>query len=176
MASTKDDILGTSDYVFQRTQQRLAGLSDDELLWEPVHPCWSVRPADDGTWRADGSDGAGDGPFTTIAWRLWHLTVCYGSGRNAVWLGVDRGGEGFEQDGPVPATTPQALAALDAAHAWWHDVLDALPADAWGEPLGAIAGPYGGADKVSFVLHMLDEQIHHGAELGLLRDLHRSMR
>jgi uncharacterized damage-inducible protein DinB len=172
----KDDILGTSQYVSTRTRQRLEGLTDDELFWEPVADCWSVRLADDGTHRADGSAGEGDGRFTTIAWRLWHLTSCYGSVRNADWLGVDRRGEGFEQDGPVPSTASTAVAALEQAGASWHEVLDALPADAWASPLGSIAGPYGEASKASFVLHQLDEQIHHGAELGVLRDLYRSMR
>ena len=31
---------------------------------------------------------------------------------------------------------------------------------------------YGEDDKASLVLHQLDEQIHHGAELGVLRDLY----
>src|SRR5689334_2400969 len=98
----KDDIVGTSDYVFARTRQRLVGLSDDELFWEPMADCWSVRLAGDGTYRAEGSAGDGDGPFTTLAWRLWHLTSCYGSARNAVWLGVTPPDGGFEQEDPVP--------------------------------------------------------------------------
>lgn len=176
MASVKDDLMSTSDYVYERTRRRLDGLSDDEYLWEPVPDCWSVRPRADGTHRADGGDVDGAEPFTTIAWRLWHLTSCYGSERNAAWLGVDRAGGGFEQDDPVPATAAPALAALERAHASWHDVLEALPADAWLEPMGEIVGPYHESTKSSFVLHMLDEHIHHGAELGVLRDLYRWMR
>jgi len=41
-------------------------------------------------------------------------------------------------------------------------------------PPGPVAGPFAGDDKASFVLHQLDEQIHHGAELGVLRDLYRN--
>jgi len=170
----KSDLVETSDYVFARTRGRLDRLTDSELFWEPVADCWSVRVADDGTYRADGRTGDGHEPFTTISWRLWHLTSCYGSERNAAWLGVTRPGGGFEQDDPVPASAALALAALEDAHRYWHEVLDALPADAWSEPLGAIAGPYGEASKANFVLHQLDEQIHHGAELGVLRDLYRS--
>lgn len=42
--------------------------------------------------------------------------------------------------------------------------------------VGAIVGPYAEANTVDLVLHVLDEVIHHGAEVGLLRDLysHRS--
>ena len=28
--------MGLSDYVYQRTRSRLAGLTDDEYFWEPV--------------------------------------------------------------------------------------------------------------------------------------------
>jgi hypothetical protein len=38
--------------------------------------------------------------------------------------------------------------------------------------MGPVAGPYAEADAASLVLHQLDEQIHHGAELGVLRDLY----
>jgi hypothetical protein len=42
--------------------------------------------------------------------------------------------------------------------------------------LGLVAGPYAEDDKASLVLHQLDEQIHHGAELAVLRDLYRHIR
>src|SRR5687767_5718350 len=62
------------------------GLTDDEYLWEPVDDCWSVRPVAE--LRTPKPPWAGDGavaieieypdpepsPFTTIAWRLVHLT------------------------------------------------------------------------------------------------------
>lgn len=35
------------------------------------------------------------------------------------------------------------------------------------------SGPYAEGTRVSWVLHVLDEVIHHGAEVGLLRDLYR---
>jgi len=42
--------------------------------------------------------------------------------------------------------------------------------------MGTIAGPFAELDKASLVLHQLDEQIHHGAELGVLRDLYAHRR
>jgi hypothetical protein len=39
--------------------------------------------------------------------------------------------------------------------------------------MGAIAGPYADADRVAFVVHIMDELIHHAAEVALLRDLYR---
>jgi hypothetical protein len=175
--------MGLSDYVYQRTRSRLAGLTDDEYFWEPVSGCCTIRRTDSGAYRADSTDrpvavlrpatGTGDPPFTTIAWRLWHLIGCYGGQRNPQWLGVERPDGGFERDDPAPATAAAAIAVLDRAHAFWQDVLQELPAASWWEPLGPVAGPYAENDKASLVLHQLDEQIHHGAELGVLRDLYR---
>ena len=88
MHDAKRELVALSDYAFQRTWRRLEGLGDDEYLWEPVAPAWSVRPRADGTFRADYAVWPESPPFTTFAWRLWHLTVCYGQTRNATFLGV----------------------------------------------------------------------------------------
>lgn len=182
MGNARADIIGLSEYAYRRTRSRLAGLTDDEYFWEPVVGCCTIRRSDSGVYRADNADrpaavlrpatGAGDPPFTTIAWRLWHLTGCYGGKRNPQWLGVERPPGGFEWDDPAPATAVEAIAVLERAHAFWQDVLEELPAASWWEPLGPVAGPYAKDDKASLVLHQLDEQIHHGAELGVLRDLY----
>jgi hypothetical protein len=182
VGDARADIVGLSDYVFQRTRSRLAGLTDDEYFWEPAAACCTVRRTESGDYRADDADrptpvlrpvtDAGDPPFTTIAWRLWHLIGCYGGERNPRWLGVRQSPGGFESDDPAPATAAAAIAVLERAHAFWQDVLEELPAASWWEPLGPIAGPYAADDKASLVLHQLDEQIHHGAELGVLRDLY----
>jgi len=174
--------MGLSDYVYQRTRSRLAGLTDDEYFWEPVAGCCTIRRTGSGAYRADDPDrpsavlrpdtGVGRPPFTTIAWRLWHLAETYAGKRNPRWLGVERQPGGFERDDPAPATAAAAIAVLERAHAFWQGVLRELPAGSWWEPLGPIAGPYAEDDKASLVLHQLDEQIHHGAELGVLRDLY----
>ena len=56
------------------------------------------------------------------------------------------------------------------------DMLQELPAASWWEPLGPIAHEYAESSKVALVLHNLDEQIHHGAELGVMRDLYQHHR
>ena len=91
-------------------------------------------------------------------------------------LAVERAPGGFEQDDPAPGNAAQALAALDRAAAFWQGVLQELPTASWWEPLGPVSGPFAEDDKASLVLHQLDEQIHHGAELGVLRDLYRHQR
>jgi hypothetical protein len=173
VSNAKVDIIALSDYVYQRTQSRLAGLTDDEYFWEPVAGCCTIRRTKSGNYHTDYPDEADNPPpFTTIAWRLWHLIGCYGGKRNPEWLGVERPPGGFEMEDPVPATAGEAIAVLERAHAFWQDLLQALPAASWWEQLGSVAGPYAEDDKASLVLHQLDEQIHHGAELGVLRDLY----
>jgi hypothetical protein len=172
VSDARADIIGLSDYVYQRTRSRLAGLTDDEYFWEQVPGCCTIRRADSGDYRADDADQPGTPPFTTIAWRLWHLIENYGGKRNPQWLGVERPPGGFERDDPAPPTAAEAIAALVRAHAFWQDLLQELPEASWWEPIGPVAGPYAENDRASLVLHQLDEQIHHGAELGVLRDLY----
>ena len=40
------------------------------------------------------------------------------------------------------------------------------------EPIGPIAGPYANSERIGFVIHTMDELIHHGAEVGVMRDLY----
>jgi DinB superfamily len=150
VGNARADIMGLSDYVYQRTRNRLAGLTDDEYFREPVAGCCTIRRTDSGAYRADDPDrpiavlrpvtGAGAPPFTTIAWRLWHLVETYGGKRNPQWLGVERPPGGFERDDPAPATAAEAVDAPERAHAFWQDLLQELPAATWWEPLGRIAG------------------------------------
>ena len=175
MWEMKDELIGLSEYVFTaRIRPRLDGVTDDEYFWEPVAGCWSVRPDVDGVFRTDTAPLADRAPFTTLAWRLWHLIGCYGSTRNGTWLGLDPG-PGFGGYGPAPATAAAALEVLDAAYAWWSSLLHSITDDQLGEKLGPIGGEYAEATKAGFVLHQIDEVIHHGAEVALMRDLYRDM-
>jgi hypothetical protein len=53
----------------------------------------------------------------------------------------------------------------------WTAVLSALPGSSLAEPVGPVAGPYADSTRRAFVLHVLDELIHHGGEVALVRDL-----
>ena len=173
--SAKADLLATSRYVAARTLERLRGVTEEELLWSPVTPVWSLRREADGTWRGEHAVAPVVEPFTTLGWRLWHLTATYGESRNATWLGVDPGGPtGFEHADPIPATAEAMLARLEAAQAWWHGVLEQTTDASLEVALGEIGGQWAEASRAGFVLHQLDEQIHHGAECGVLRDLYRA--
>lgn len=154
------------------TLRRIDDLTDEEMLWEPVAGCMTVR---DGVMdplpRAPHHyDGRPD-PVTTIAWRLGHI-VHDGllADRNPRMLGVD----------DVPPATPVASSAegmrtnLAAAIDWWSSLVEGLDDAHLSAPIGAIGGPYGEAPRAGFVVHLNNEAVHHGAEVGVLRDLWRA--
>lgn len=85
----RQELVDLSDQVWKRTRARLEGLTDDEYFWEPAPGCWAVRKRDDGTWADDGALPPPDPePFTTIAWRLWHVIDMYGENQAPEWLDV----------------------------------------------------------------------------------------
>jgi hypothetical protein len=137
------------DYYFARLRDRLVGLSDEELAWKPTE--------DD---------------RITIAWRLGHITSFLIDERN--WLFLGQQPPTRQADDGAAATADEAIARLEAAYAEWTELIASVPADEWWEPLGPMAGVYANADRVAFVVHIMDELIHHGAEVALLRDLYRS--
>ena len=63
------------------------------------------------------------------------------------------------------APTPGATGAQRAATAGLDD-------EQWHRPLGPDWGPYAEDSTLELVLHVLDEMVHHGAEVSLLRDLY----
>ncbi|HUF34126.1 MAG TPA: DinB family protein [Acidimicrobiales bacterium] len=172
----KSDLVDLSDFAWTRLRKRLEGLTDEEYLWEPAPGCWTIRQRPDGRWRADWPLPSPEpAPFTTIAWRLWHLIDMYGEDRAPQWLDIAPQGPaiGFDDpSGEPPATAAGALEMLEAAHARWDRHLAVAPEERLQEKVGAVAGPgYADRTRAAYVLHMLDEFIHHGAEVGLLRDL-----
>jgi hypothetical protein len=166
----KDDLLDLADFAHQRLRARLTGLTDEEYLWQPAPDCWTVRPAGDGTFRADGAALPPEpAPLTTIAWRLSHVIDLLAADRNATWLGRTPTG--------APAGTPgraeDAIAQLEQAYASFRGHLEKAEL---AEKVGPVGGPYAESSRAAFVLHQLDELIHHGAEIGTMRDLYRATR
>ncbi|MFD8497936.1 DinB family protein [Amycolatopsis sp. NPDC059657] len=143
---------------------RMAGLTDDEYLWEPVPGCWTVHPGHRIDWAWPPPDPA---PVTTIAWRLGHIIVGVFGMRNHTHFGgpaVDYVTFPYAQDAET------ALRQLDDAYALWMDGVRGLSAEA----LAAPSGEPGFEDYplASLILHIHREVIHHGAEISLLRDLY----
>jgi hypothetical protein len=47
----------------------------------------------------------------------------------------------------------------------------AVPEAEWIQPIGEAFGPFAASDTADLALHVLDELVHHAAEVGVLRDL-----
>lgn len=152
----------------------MEGLVDAEYLWQPVPNCLTVRPDDEGVFRWDGPAQDGDGRvFTTLAWRLTHIANFLEQDRNGPWLGQPA--QPRTRPDP-PSSAADALVLLDGAYEAWSVVLAGTTDESLSQPIGEIAGRYGNDSRRSFVLHTVDELIHHGAECALLRDLYSATR
>jgi uncharacterized damage-inducible protein DinB len=143
MATSRDDLLDLSDYVFTRLRNRMEGITGPEYRWEPAKDF-------------------------TLVWRLGHITDLLQEERIGTWLGQAPPPQADDK----PETADEALAALDNAYQNWRSVLAATTEESLGQRMGPISRHYGDATRRAFVLHILDELIHHGAEAALLRDLY----
>jgi hypothetical protein len=152
---------------------RLEGLDDAEYLWEPVQGCWSIRENEDGRWRIDGAGGHAPTPdpppVTTIAWRVGHIAGMALGGFASQLFG----------DGSLtverilfPGRAAEVSRFCDRSYRQWRDGIAAVDEERWWQPLGPRWHPYEESNTVDLALHVLDEVVHHGAEVGLLRDLY----
>jgi hypothetical protein len=130
-----------------------------------------VRTASDGTPSWDfGLMPMPPAPITTIAWRLTHLIDLLKEDRCATQLGLEPDANAHEIWITTDAT--EALDLLDRAFTTWRGYLEATDA-------GRLLVPVEGqrwADPLTFALHIIDELIHHAAEVGVLRDLYAAQR
>ena len=158
------------DDAWETLRRRLDSLTDEEFFWEPVPDCWTVHPDEDGRWVVDYEDPAPEfPPFTTIAWRLVHVGACkvmyheyaFGSGE-LTWDGLD-----------IPHTAADAIAWLEEGHGRLRAALDDLT-DADLDELRLTN--WGGQWPTWRIFWtMISHDLHHGAEIGCLRDLYRVM-
>jgi DinB family protein len=153
-----------------RLEDRCAGLTDGELLWEPVPGAWNLVPdtSHPGGWTYPYDFAPPDPhPVTTIGWRLVHLT-----GDNLIYLEYAFGpGVRTFPDLPVHGTAAQVLAdwraSGEAVTSWLGSATDT-------DLLAERPSHLGGTRTAGEVMRiLLDEQTHHGAEVALLRDLYR---
>jgi hypothetical protein len=168
MATATELLAAQLDEAYQFVRDRVQGLTDDEFFWEPVPGCWTVRRGPDGRWSADYPDVHPDPPpFTTIAWRLVHVAECkvmyheYAFGPAALtWPQID---SAHTADAAI-AELERGQRLLVASLADMTDVeLDAPRLTNWGEEWPTW--------KIFWT--MIDHDLHHGGEIGVVRDLYR---
>ena len=159
------------DEAYRMIHDRVDGLSDEEFWWEPAPDAWTVRQGPDGRWSADYAEPDPDpAPFTTIAWRLVHVAECkimyreyaFGPGR-LTWPEIDSA-----------HTASDALAQLEDGHRALVSDLASLDDDDLERPRATNWGEDWPTWKIFWT--MIHHDIHHGAEIGALRDLHRLRR
>ncbi|MCV7386287.1 DinB family protein [Mycolicibacter longobardus] len=166
MPVTSDVLADQLDWHWQHLlRPRLDGLSDDEYLWEPVPDCWNVRPG-----RIDFAfPSPVPAPFTTIAWRMTHITVGVFAMRNHHHFA---GPPADYDTWPYALDAATALHQLDDAYARWIAGVRGLDEPALARPIGPAEGPWADHTMAQLVLHIHREAIHHGAEIACLRDLY----
>ena len=167
------------DTSYAMLRERLEGLTDAEYFWEPVPACWSVRRRAEakttltfgkGEWVFEReSRDPQPAPFTTIAWRIAHVVSgqmmrCdYTFGTKSLdWNDIE-----------FPANAADALAFLERSHTAWRAGLAGLT-EADLDTVGFSSFPDGLDPHIPFgpLLWWTNREIiHHGGELGLLRDL-----
>ena len=168
----------------------LVGLTDAEYLWEPVGGCWSVRPraelrvADsnpeawpEGDWGVDIVYPDPDpSPFTTIAWRLVHMTgsvyTAAASLRGARRVDGTIDGR-WTPDLAVPTTAGAAVRRWSDAIATLRDHLKTATEEDLDRRERHFWEPEPCPVWSQVFYYAYFEPASHAAEIRLLRDLYR---
>jgi hypothetical protein len=175
--TTGIDVLRTAFTTSCETLRRvLDGVSDPEFFWEPVGGCWTVhRRSQD---RGVSVDGAGEwvldydpsqpepAPFTTIAWRTVHIAAV-----NYLYWDYAFASASLTFDLQLPGDAAEATDWLFASHEPLMDELSALTDADLDQLVPTNWGDVWPVHRVFATL--INEQVHHGAEISLLRDLYR---
>lgn len=155
--------------AFHTVRSRVDGLIDDEYFWEPVEGCWRVYRRPDGRWDHDYAEpDPMPAPFTTIGWRLAHIATCkvmyhehaFGPGE-LTWNSIE-----------TPSSAGRAIDMLEEGHALLTGDLAGLEDDDLERPVATNWGEEWPAWRIFWT--MIHHDAHHGAEIGVLRDLYRA--
>ena len=155
--------------AYEGLRARVDSLSDAEFFWEPVPGCWTVRRRADGRWAVDYPEPPHPepAPFTTIGWRLVHVAECkvmyheYAFGAAKLTFpeidSAHTARAAVEQLEAGQAMLVGDLASLDDAG------LEREVLTNWGDRWPA--------RRIFWT--MIRHDLHHGGEIGALRDLFR---
>lgn len=179
MGDCGDLVIGQLEFYWDfHLRPRLEGLTDEEYQWAPAQPSWTVHADASGQVVFDVEDPEpSPPPVTTIAWRLVHIAVgCFAARYNTFFDDTIDAPMWDPRHRPtdLPVTADAGLAFLDLWYGKWHDAIRGLDDAGLAAPLGPKGGPYADDSMLSLIVHLNRETMHHGAEIGLLRDLYRA--
>ena len=155
--------------AYRMIRARVERLTDDEFFWEPVPGCWTVRQDEQGHWAADYPEPPHPDPppFTTIGWRLVHVAESKLMYHEYAF-------------GPAKLTFPDinsahtanyAIAQLERGHALLRGDLSQLDDAGLDREVLTNWGERWPAWRIFWT--MIEHDLHHGGEIGALRDLYR---
>jgi hypothetical protein len=180
MGDCGDLLIGQLEFYWDiHLRPRLEGLTDEEYQWAPVQPSWTVHPGEDGKAVFDLEyPEPAPVPVPTIAWRLVHIGVgCFAVRYNTFFADNVDDAPMFDPrhiPDDLPLTADAGVAFLDEWYGRWHDAIRGLDDAGLAAPLGPRGGPYAEDTMLGLITHLNREVMHHGAEIGLLRDLYRA--
>ncbi|HUR77816.1 MAG TPA: DinB family protein [Acidimicrobiales bacterium] len=170
--NAKTELLFLFDTWQQRFVGRIADLTDEEFWSDPAPDCWRITPDGAGGWTGDfGLVFTEEAPITTMGWRLAHIIDLLKEDRCATYLGLAPEPSAAQEW--IPSSADQARQMVRDSAATFRRYVEATD-DASLDV--AVPRQFNNAavTRHGFILHIVDEVIHHGAEVGLLRDLWRA--
>jgi len=152
-----------------RLNRRLVDLADHEYFWQPVDDCWTVHrvPGANDRWTIDYDwPPPVPAPLTTIAWRIVHV-----ANGNTIYLEHAFGpAVRTFMDLDLPRTAADAVAYLNVScEAVTERIRQSDDADLTEMRPSHLGSPRSAGEVLCI---LVDEITHHGAEIGLLRDLY----
>lgn len=118
--------------------------------------------------------------MTTIAWRLVHVGAGCFANRASTFFGDGSVPDDADMADPrhlptdLPGSADEAIAFLERTYRQWHTGISSLDEEGLRTPLGRKGGRYAKDPMAALIVHINREVMHHGAEIGLLRDLYRA--
>jgi hypothetical protein len=172
-------LLAQFDTSYEYLVERLKGLGDEEYNWEPAPNSWGVRRREHaatahalggGEWVLDHERGTPDPPpVATIAWRICHIVQGQQMRHDYTF-----GTKSLQEDTLIlPGNVAEAMEWMRRTHAAWRTGLAGL-SESDLDIVGLSTYPWGLDPRLPFGAIWWwtnRELIHHGAEIGLLRDL-----
>jgi hypothetical protein len=168
-------------YLRAHLVPRLEGLDDEEYFWEPAPGCWSILEGPNGCELQQSWPEPDPPPMTTIGWRLAHISASNIGTRANALFGANEIPDGVTFNDPrftppIPSSAADAVAQLHQVWRQWRNGVAALGDARLLSPIGPAGGMFADDPFAALVLHVSRETMHHGGEIGVLRDLYRAAR